>query len=641
MCGICGIFSPTEDLGSLIDTVRAISLELVHRGPDSNGYWVEYPGVAFGHTRLAIVDLSENGAQPMRSKSGRLTICFNGEVYNFKELRSRLTAKGVSPRGGSDTEVILECIDLFGLDWALLNARGMFAFALWDASENKLTLARDRLGEKPLYYGMVDGSLVFGSELKVFCKHPRFRRDLDSRAVAAFFKYSYVPTPLCIFKDVKKLPAAHAVSGTTPLLLFDALPMQYWSNINDIPREDRGQTLEHVLRGVVEEQMIADVPIGSFLSGGIDSSLITAIMQTQSERPVQSFTIGFSDSDFDESVYADLVAKELGTNHTCWVVDQSDVLDIIPSLPEIYDEPFADSSQIPTILLSKMTRQAVTVCLSGDGGDELFCGYERYIHGAKIYSWLSSLPRSARTALGWLLKSRNNTEWDLFYDKYRKVIPFSVSHFGNKVNKISALLNTTSAESFYDRLLSTPGYDSGVLMQTESYSVVPRSFDSQLSFTESMMFHDTLNYLTDDIMVKVDRATMSVGLESRAPFLDSRIYEYAWGIPIEEKMVRGVPKYPLRSLLAEFVPEKIIDRPKMGFSIPLGAWLRHELRDWVEHMLSEEQIRMSGFLNDCVAGRIWEAHKNGVGDHERLLWNMLIFQSWYMRWMGGSFGRVS
>jgi asparagine synthase (glutamine-hydrolysing) len=633
MCGISGILALGAETAVLSDLVQSMSNTLTHRGPDSKGHWVSKPGIAFGHTRLAIMDLSVNGAQPMHSRSRRFTICFNGEIYNVKQLQSMLGDNAVPLRGNSDTEAFLECINLFGLDWTLENARGMFAFGLWDAANNKLTLARDRLGEKPLYYGMAGDSFIFGSELKVFCCHPDFKREIDETALNAFFKYSYVPTPLCIFKKVKKLPAAHKIIGATPDAIYSATPEEYWGDVNSVPLVGEDQSLEEVLRGVVEEQMISDVPVGSFLSGGIDSSLITAIMQTQSDRPVQSFTIGYSDDSFDESEYARLVAKELGTDHTRWVITQSDVMDLIPTLPDIYDEPFADSSQLPTVLLSKMTRQAVTVCLSGDGGDELFCGYERYMRGERIYSWLNRLPLSGRSALRRLLNSRNNTEWDNFYHKYSKIIPFSVSHFGDKVNKISALLEVSTPEQFYDRLLSTPGYDSGLLKRTNTYSIVPEKFDDRLSFTEAMMVHDTKNFLTDDIMVKVDRATMSVGLESRAPFLDSRIFEYAWKLPIDSKLVNGVSKYPLRQLLGKYVPEKLIDRPKMGFGLPLGRWLRCELREWAEDAIVGNSIGMSGLISGDSAKILWDEHMADKKDHERMIWNLIVFRSWYERWM--------
>lgn len=636
MCGICGIFSVGADPGHLESTVGSMAKVLHHRGPDAQACWAAGPGIAFGHARLAIMELSDKGAQPMHSSSGRFTICFNGEIYNHQYLQSRLRNNGRTLRGESDTEALIESIDCFGIDWTLRNITGMFAFGLWDAHLEQLTLARDRLGEKPLYYGMVDGCLVFGSELKVFCEHPKFSRRINQKALAAFLKYSYVPTPLCIYEDVKKMPAAHYTVGCDALDFFQSAPVAYWSIRNSEIEVNNKTGLEARLREIVQNQMISDVPVGCFLSGGIDSSLVTAIAQTQCDQPINSFTIGFHSDRYDESKHAEAVAKKLGTNHTCWAISEPDILNIVPCLSDVYDEPFADSSQLPSILLAQMTRNDVTVCLSGDGGDELFCGYERYIWGNKLHKVLRRLPLPFRLAMSRFFKSRSISEWNNFHSKYGQLLPLSVSHFGDKAHKMAHLVSANSREQFHDFLLSSNSNSENVLLNPNHYSIASQNVDTDTNFTEEMMLNDAEFYLSDDIMVKVDRATMFASLESRAPFLDHTLFEYARALPLDQKLVSGVPKYPLRTLLTKFIPEQLIDRPKMGFSLPIGAWLRTDLREWAEDLLTCQKLENSGFFDSAVIRQIWQDHLEERADHENLLWNILVFQHWYSRWIGFS-----
>ena len=602
---------------------------LVHRGPDAQGAW-SGDTVSFGHARLAIIDLSPQGLQPMTSANGRYTICFNGEIYNHPELRKKLLAQSVQLRGTSDTEAFLETIAEFGLSFALQSSQGMFAFSLWDAKQRKLTLGRDRLGEKPLYYGMCGKDLVFASELKAFRQHPEFQSTIDRDALSAFIKYKYVPTPLCIFSGFKKLQAASTVTGDNPVEVFQSEPDCYW-RYSEPEFVDNACTdgLERLLLDTVGSQMRTDVPIGCFLSGGIDSSLITSLMQSCSEKPIETFTIGFTEKEYDESHHARRVAEHLGTRHTEWVIGEHDVLDLIDELPIIYDEPFGDSSQLPTTLLSRMTRKQVTVCLSGDGGDELFCGYQRYHDALKINNQVSKVPRCIRNMVGRTIDSRHPDQWSKNYKQLLSLLGRKQNkRFGDKLQIVSQIFQTNDDEELYDFFLSDWKSPGEIVLEGKNVSIVRGQFNRDRSFLENMMLNDVQRYLSDDIMVKVDRASMSASLESRAPLLDHKVYEYAMSIPVEDKFDGEVSKLPLRSILSKYVPDHIINRPKMGFGVPLNSWFRSELRDWCDDLLSEDRLKQDGFFEVEPIVSCWQSHRSGEADRQYELWSILSFQHW-------------
>jgi asparagine synthase (glutamine-hydrolysing) len=608
--------------------------ELKHRGPDANGVWVHDGHIGFGHARLAVIDLSESGQQPMHSRDGRYTICYNGEIYNYEALRGYLDKEGIALRGHSDTEVLLECTSLWGLDWVVERAHGMFSIALWDNHNKELSLVRDRFGEKPLYYGLLNGQFVFSSELKSFRKHPDFVFNVDREALSAYVKYNYVPSPLCILQGFRKLPAGSKIVGRSPAELFARTPEVYWHPTNvDRSPEATIDDFENELEQVVARQMVSDVPLGCFLSGGIDSSLITAIAQRHSTKPVDTFTIGFTEKAFDESEHASAVAKHLGTNHTEWIIGQGDVLNLIPSVARTYDEPFADSSQLPTMLLSKMTRQNVTVCLSGDGGDELFGGYARYEKGEKIDSSFSRVPGPARKSLDWIYRRRSLTDWVSSYNRIRKFLPLGISNVDDKLDKFGSLLGASNVqEQLYDGLLTHWGDPPSVVQQGVNYSLVSGKFRQDLSFMENMMMHDACHYLIDNIMVKVDRAAMGVSLESRAPLLDHKLFELAWRIPLETRRKDGVGKYPLRKILYKHVPQSLIERPKKGFSVPLAPWFRSELADWVGDTLDKGTLSRQGYFNADAVHKYLNEHMAGVNDRHYHLWDILVFQEWLTNW---------
>lgn len=626
MCGISGILSNNKSEKELGLISRDMANTLHHRGPDAKGVWCDGSRIAMGHARLAIIDLSPNGLQPMTSRSQKHTICFNGEIYNFLELKKHLDQKSITLRGESDTEAFLECIDQFGLDWTLENSRGMFAFALWNAESAKLTLCRDRLGEKPLYYGRVGNDFVFASELKALKKHPNFTLNIDRAALSAFVKYNYVPTPMCILDGFKKLPASSHVTGATAEELYSCVPQAYWQPPQE--HDNRGIDLEQLLIEVVGDQMVSDVPIGCFLSGGIDSSLISAIMQSQSELPISTFTIGFDEGDYDESRHAKAVAEHIGSRHTEWIIGPNDVLDLIPEMASIYDEPFADSSQLPTTLLSRMTRQEVTVCLSGDGGDELFCGYERYNWAENINRAAKYTPAAAKSLLSKIVRSKDTEQWD----KYLGYLPVKISQPGRKAYTICDMLEAGDPEKIYDRLLSHWHDPETVVINGQPISTVDGFFTDNVGIKQNAMNHDTKFYLTDDIMVKVDRAAMSASLESRAPLLDHRIVEYANGLSINEKYKNGKTKAPLRQVLYKYVPQSMIERPKMGFGVPLEHWFRKDLKAWAEERLNPELLKSQGFFNPETIAKYWDQHQTQGYNRQYHLWDIIMFQEWLANW---------
>lgn len=635
MCGIAGIYSFQKGQSSIAGIARSMAMSLHHRGPDSKGVW-SADTVGFGHARLAIVDLSSEGAQPMTSASGRFTICFNGEIYNHQQLRKQLEKSHIELRGNSDTEIFVEGIELYGLEGMLAQSRGMFAFSLWDSLSRSMTLGRDRLGEKPLYYGLIGKDLVFASELKAFRCHPQFKFEIDRQALSAYMKYKYVPTPMCILSGFKKLPAGTLITGTAPPEIFHAAPQAYW--VHDVI--ESGEVgcvsgLEELLLSTIELEMFSDVPTGCFLSGGIDSSLVTSLMQSISDVPVETFTIGFGDREFDESEHAKAVSKHLGTKHTECMISESEILSYLEKLPAIYDEPFADSSQLPTALLSKITSESVTVCLSGDGGDELFCGYDRYRKVDKISSVRRRVPSAVKMLFVQLANRLSEQQLSRIYYKFSALTGRKVINFGEKISLLKNYC-ILEDESLYDFFISVWKNPSTLVLGGTEVSLVRGAFNSDRTMLENMMMHDARYYLSDDIMVKVDRASMHSSLETRAPLLDHKVYEYAWSMPISEKYRDGVFKYPLRKILNKYVPNSIIDRPKMGFGVPLTSWFGNELREWCGDMLSEERLHSEQYFDVNLVSECWRDHSTGKKNRQYELWNILSFQHWLNHWQNST-----
>lgn len=637
MCGIAGFLSvPSLKLGD----ERALRLmvgALTHRGPDDQGEWLDpSAGVALGHRRLAVIDLSSAGHQPMTSHSGRFVVTYNGEIYNYADLRTELEGLGQAPnwRGHSDTEVMLAAIDHWGVRGTLQRLNGMFALAVWDRARRVLTLARDRLGEKPLYYGRMGSTLLFGSELKALTAHPAFEQVVDRDALTLFLRHNYVPAPFSIWRGISKLPPAHAIEvGAAGQLIGE--PFAYWDfraiaeagaadPLKDTPELVDG--LEELLRDAVRRRMEADVPLGAFLSGGVDSSAVVALMQAQSARPVRTFTIGFHDKGYNEAVHARAVADHLGTDHTELYVTPDDALSVIPRLSAIWDEPFSDSSQIPTYLVAELARRDVTVSLSGDGGDELFAGYDRYFRGSRIWKAMSGVPSGVRRTAGALL-SAPVTERAL--GGLARLMPGRTAQLSDRLPKLGQMLSESSPVALYERLVSHfKEPDRVVVGGSEPRSAVVDGMPGFASFLHSMMYIDTLTYLPDDILVKVDRATMAVSLESRVPLLDHRVVEFAWRVPISAKIRGGRGKHILREVLHRHVPAELIDRPKMGFGVPIELWLRGALRDWGEELLDESRLRNEGFFDPAPIRKLWTEHVSGQRRWHYYLWDVLMFQAW-------------
>jgi asparagine synthase (glutamine-hydrolysing) len=628
MCGFAGFWTPTGSTRDACGVLRRMTHSLRHRGPDDEGYWHdETAGIGLGHRRLAIVDLSPEGHQPMVSREGRYVIVFNGEIYNHQELRAELQLDGIAFRGHSDTEVMLSAIERWGLYRAVERFAGMFAFALWDAAERTLYLVRDRLGEKPLYYTSLESSVLFGSELKALRACPWWRGEIDRDALALYLRHAYVPAPYSIYRSVHKVRPGTVLAFRSGDPTVAPQERPYWSAQEAVeqalaaplPDGKAGvvDALDALLRRVVSREMIADVPLGAFLSGGIDSSSIVALMQAQSHRPVRTFTIGFAERRYDEAGYARAVARALGTDHTELYVGPADLLAVVPSMPVVYDEPFGDSSQIPTALLAALTRQHVTVSLSGDGGDELFGGYERYRRGRRLWQMLRRLPVPLRLAVGAMAGAIPGVG--------RGAIS------GERVRNWAPVLRVKTFEDMYRELVS---------LCREPHMLVAHSAELVTVFTdrgrwaatsnslERMMFLDLTSYLPDDILVKVDRATMAVGLESRAPFLDHEVVEFAWRVPQKLKTRNGDGKVLLRELLRRYVPRPLVDRPKMGFGVPLESWLAGPLREWASDLLAPAKLKRDGLLNATVVADKWQRHQAGTGRCHELLWAVLMFQSW-------------
>ena len=640
MCGIVGFVTSKYPVNSGL--VTKMARMLTHRGPDDEGYWLDAgAGIALGHRRLSIVDLSPQGHQPMQSACGRYVITFNGEVYNFPELREQLDAFAVVPwRGHSDTEVMLAAISSWGFEKALEKFSGMFAFALWDRQERVLHLVRDRLGEKPLYYGEVGSSFVFGSELKALRAFPNSGFDIDRDGVADLLRFGYIPSPRSIYRGIRKLEpgslmSVHVAQAGT---FRCTAPRKYWAL--DRPVEGRSESddgnpgegsaveeLHALLRDSVRRQMVSDVPLGAFLSGGIDSSVVVALMQAQSSRPVRTFTIGFQEQSFDEAPYAKAVAAHLGTDHTEFYVTPKEAAAVIPRLAEIYDEPFADSSQIPTILVSRLTRQHVTVSLSGDGGDELFAGYPRYRLGDALWSRIRRLPQWSRRAASISIGGLSAQSWDRVL---RPLTPGGLRSVvtGHRLHRFGQLLEARGFGEMYARLVSQWQRAETIVLGATARDEGGGDSHEKRSFLNQMRLFDLGRYLPDDLLVKVDRASMSVSLESRAPMLDHRLVEFAWRLP-EKLLVRnGQSKWILRQVLDRYVPRHLVERPKAGFGMPVAKWLRGELRGWAEHLLNQGAIRAQGYLDPPPVRAMWEQHLSGKHDRSAYLWNVLMFQAW-------------
>lgn len=655
MCGLTGILAPqnqaTEGLRHL---VHAMTSPLVHRGPDAGDIWVG-DGIALGHRRLSILDLSPAGAQPMRSACGRYVVAYNGEIYNHLDLRRELDTVFAAPewRGHSDTETLLAGIAHWGLDDTLSRAAGMFAIALWDRRDRRLSLARDRIGEKPLYWGWAGSSVVFGSELKALRAHPDFPRDICRQALAQYLRSAYVPAPRSIHPGVYKLepgciltidgapPAAPPHGPLRPGESHGSLSIRrYWSLNEMIEEGARSQftsesealsTVDEVLRQAVRRQMVADVPLGAFLSGGIDSSLIVALMQAQSSRSVQTFTVGFENPAFNEAPFAAAVARHLGTDHTELTVTETEAREVIPLLPDMYDEPFADSSQIPTHLVCKAARRTVTVALSGDAGDELFGGYNRYFWGPRIWQRLNWMPYPVRRGLGRGIAALPVNAWD----RLGAFIGGRVTRPGDKAHRLAARLrDIRTMDDLYRSLVSEWPAEHMVLGlgkagQTLLDDPLPAVLDGDAS--ARMMAQDMRTYLPDDILCKVDRAAMAISLETRVPFLDPDFLAASARLPTQMKIRDGQGKWALRQILYRHVPRDLIERPKTGFGIPVGEWLRGPLRSWAEDLLSEENLRRDGLIDPAPVRQAWAEHLSGRRDWTHRLWIILMLMAWRER----------
>lgn len=641
MCGIAGFL--TRDWTADAEArVIAMSNATFRRGPDSAGQWLDPDaGIALGHRRLAVVDLSPMGHQPMQSASGRYQIVFNGEIYNHADIRKTLAETDNAPewRSLSDTETLVAGFDVWGIEETIAQTIGMFAIAVWDRKARRLTLARDRLGEKPLVYGWQgsgSGSVfLFGSDLAALRAHPVFQRTLDRDSVVQFMRHGHVGETNTIYEGLFKLPP-----GCSAVVSHDApepVITRYWSAVEVAARPVLQQdplsavnALEALLTDAVGRQMVADVPLGAFLSGGIDSSVVVALMQAQSAQPVRTFSIGFHEQRYDEAGFAKAVATHLGTDHTELYVGDAELRDLVPLLPSVHDEPFADSSQIPTLLVSKMARQHVTVSLSGDGGDELFCGYDRYRQGASLRRRLGWIPQPLRAMAAALVCSIPERGWDMALAAFLAV-PEGKEPTGQRLHRLAEYLQSRSVDDLHRMLLSRWRDPATVVLGAREplsllADLVPPRGDRPDA--ERMMLLDTLTYLPDDILTKVDRASMHVSLECRAPLLDHRVVEFAWALPLDLKLRNGQSKWALRQVLYRHVPAELIERPKMGFEVPVGLWLRGPLRDWAENLLDPATLDASGVLNTKLLRQTWAEHLSGRYNHGLRLWNVLMFQAW-------------
>jgi asparagine synthase (glutamine-hydrolysing) len=645
MCGICGIYV-SERISDLVLLTQNMADNIRHRGPDSSGVWSDlHSGISLGHRRLAILDLSEAGRQPMVSACGRWRVVFNGELYNHLTLRREIEETGNPPvwQGTSDTETLLALISTRGVIEGLRQAKGMFAVALWDRKENCLYLARDRMGEKPLYCARVNKGWAFASELKALLSLPDFHPQLNFTAIKAYLGVGYVPDDMCIFDDVVKVPPGHLFriqlsngefsDSLEPIVFqdFDELMnfgLEQREKTSTISTEKSLSALESQLIQVIDEQMLSDVPLGCFLSGGVDSSLIASLMQLLHDRPIRTFSIGFEAARFNEAPYAAAVAGHLGTDHTEFILSEQDALNVIPDLPEIYDEPFADSSQIPTVLLCREARKSVKVALTGDGGDEVFGGYNRHVTGPKLLSRMQRVPPGLRRSAGRLVSACGPaiTEESGWLRRFASRMRLPATAL-DKLAKLAPYLGEINDIPSLYQHFSRGIYDPESLLR-EAVGMSPQELSFPVEGAEWMMAMDSITYLPGDILVKVDRAAMAASLETRAPFLDARVVAAAWELPLEMKIADGQGKRVLRSLLDRHVPRDLIERPKQGFAIPIDQWLRGELRSWVETRLLDDQLLdLAGFKPDAVRA-LWVSHKNGSSNNGAKLWTILMLLDW-------------
>lgn len=656
MCGIAGFLDTARDRNAarLGELVCAMTGAVAHRGPDDVGHWVDAAaGVALGHRRLSIIDVSPMGHQPMVSRDGSLVLVYNGELYNSAQLRVRLEQRGVRFAGHSDTEVLLESLAELGVEETLRAADGMFAFAVWDRTRRRLVLARDRVGEKPLYWGWQGGTLLFGSELKSLTRHPRFCGRLDRGAAAGMLRYGFVPGPWSIYEGVSKLPQGSWVV-VDPERPGSEQVSTYWSFREvaegqsavrrarrsgpgrDTAHADRETVdeLEELLRTAVRSRMTSDVPLGAFLSGGIDSSVVVALMQAQSDAPVKTFTIGFHDDVYDEARHAEAVAAHLGTEHTLLRVSPQQALDVVPQLPTMFDEPFADASQIPTYLLSVLARGSVKVALSGDGGDELFAGYVRYLFNQSVWQRMSRVPGPLRSLGARAIRGVPPARWDGAARLVSPLLPpvLPTTRLGERMHRGADLLAARDPEQVY-RPLRSHWQDPASLVlggvEHRDAVVDPRRWARLDEPTERLMYLDSVTFLPDDVLTKLDRAAMATSLETRVPLLDPRVISFAWGLPLEDKIRGTAGKWPLRAVLHRYVPPALVERPKMGFGVPVGDWVRGPLRDWSEEVLDPHQLRQDGLLDADQVRQRWDEHLSGTRDWTYALWDVLMLVSWY------------
>lgn len=648
MCGLVGFIGNTgiRSQTALAALARRMAARLSHRGPDDDGVWVDaHCGVALGHRRLSIIDLSSQGAQPMMSHSGRYLLAYNGEIYNHMQLRRELECAGAAIpwRGHSDTETVLAAIEHWGLQAVLTRLNGMFAFALWDREERRLHLARDRFGEKPLYYAFERGCFLFASELKGLLPHPAFTRAIDRGALRAYMRFNYVPAPFTIYRSARKLlPATVLTVAVDPVSQAISVgePRAYWSatEVALAARERRlsdqaaaAEELRALLSQVVGSRMMSDVPLGAFLSGGIDSSLVVAHMQQQTSQRVSTFTVGFDDPSYDESIPAAQVAGHLGTAHICERVTPVQAREAILRMPAIYDEPFADSSQIPTYLVSRTAREHVKVALTGDGGDELFGGYGRYFVGQRAFPLIRSVPASVRRPLSSLIRTMPPATWQTVIGYLRTVVGKGrlTDLSGERMHRLARQLGSASEAHMYEVIMARPEDETVPLAGCEErQSSATGNWLAGLPPAEAMMLFDTLNILPDDFLTKVDRASMAISLETRAPLLDPVLFEFAWRLPLEWRVSGNAGKVLLRKVLRELVPDEIVDRPKQGFGIPVGSWLKGPLRAWAESLLDERRLRREGYLSPGPIRSKWAEHLAGTHDRQNEIWAAVVFQEW-------------
>ena len=647
MCGINGFFSKVSKEDSNI-AIHRMNKAIEHRGPDAYGVWYdEKINLYLGHCRLAIQDISNAGSQPMHSQCGRYAIIFNGEIYNHLKLRKELSKEGssVNWRGHSDTETLLVAFSIWGIKKTLENLVGMFAIALWDRQENLLTLARDRIGEKPLYWGWQGDNFYFSSELKALKANSYFQPEIDRDSITLLLRHNCIPAPYSIYKDIQKLLPGHYIQ--LPLSNISkskqTTSLAYWS-FNSVvetginkpfegsPSEAIDE-LQQTLAYSINEQMLSDVPLGAFLSGGIDSSTIVALMQNQSLTPIKTFTIGFDDEGYNEAVHARAVAKHLGTDHTELYIQPKDALSVIPKLSSIYCEPFSDSSQIPTYLVSQLASQHVKVALSGDGGDELFGGYNRYLMAQNIWQQSRKFPKKTRKLISHVLRTFPSKSWDTIFENLTPVLPkpLRIRTPGDKVYKLAEVLTTDDQYEYYQKLTSHWQQPNDIVINGSEPATLINTLSAWPktdNFQHSMMAMDAQTYMTDDILVKVDRAAMANSLETRVPMLDHRIVELAWKMPLDYKIRNGEGKWLLKQVLFRHVPQQLIERPKMGFAIPLHDWLRTSLKDWADSLLDESILRQQGYFEPEPIRKMWLEHLSGKYNHQNQLWDILMFQAW-------------